>query len=74
MPFHTAEVFLFLFFLDLALALHGKGVVVDANINVIFVNAGDFDLQRDVVLILVDIDWRCEAGGGQRFFRSFGAK
>jgi hypothetical protein len=29
--------------------MDGEGVVLDANVNVLFVNAWDFDFQRDVV-------------------------
>jgi hypothetical protein len=41
--------------------VHGEGVVLDADINVFFVDARDFNLQGDVVLVFVDVHRRCEA-------------
>jgi len=63
LPLDATEVLLFLFLLDLALAMDGEGIALDADINVFFVDAGDFKLQRDVVLVFVDVHGRCEAGG-----------
>jgi len=59
LPLNATEVLLFLFLLDLALAMDGERVALDADINVFFVDAGDFKLQRDVVLVFVD-DLLCE--------------
>src|SRR5439155_3445256 len=73
LPSDATEVLLFLFLLDLALAMDGKSVVLDADINVFFVNARNFNFQSDVVLVFVDVHRRCKAGGCQRLFRAFGA-
>jgi hypothetical protein len=35
--------------------MHGEGVVVDAHINVIFIDTGDFKFQSDVVLIFGEL-------------------
>jgi hypothetical protein len=53
--------------------MDGQGVAFDADINVFFVDARNFDLQRDVVLVFVDVHRRCEAGCCQRLLRAFGA-
>lgn len=49
--------------LNLALAMHGEGGVLDADIDVFLVDAWDFELQSYVVLVFVDVHGRCEAGG-----------
>src|SRR5712692_10534617 len=64
LPLDATEVLLFLFLLHLALAMDGEGVALDADINVFFVDARDFKLQSNVVLVFVDVHRRCEAGGG----------
>src|SRR5580692_3716163 len=66
LPLHATEVLFFLFLLELAFAVHGQGLVFDANIDVLLVNSRDFDLQRDVVLVFVYIHWRRKGAGGQR--------
>src|SRR5207244_12764216 len=53
--------------------MDGKRVVLDADINVLFVNARNFNFQSDVVLVFVDVHRRCKAGGCKRLFRAFGA-
>jgi hypothetical protein len=53
LPLDATEVPFFLFFLDLAFAMDSESVVVDADINVFFVDARNFKLQDDVVLVLV---------------------
>src|SRR4029434_361219 len=71
----ATEVFLLLFLLDLALAVDGEGVTLDANITIFLIDARDFKLQTNVVLVFVDVYRRCEVGGGQRlfwFFRAIG--
>ena len=55
LPLDPTEVLLFLFLLDLALALDGEGCVLDADINVFFVDVGDLKLQSNVVLVFVDV-------------------
>ena len=50
-----------------------EGVVLDADINVFFVDAWDFNLQCNVVLVFVDVHRRSEAGSCQCLFRAFGA-
>src|SRR5882762_6596570 len=69
----AAEVFLLLFLFNLALAVDGEGVTLDADINIFFVDARDFKLQSNVVFVFVDVHRRCEVGGRQRLFRSFWA-
>jgi hypothetical protein len=44
LPLDATEVLFFLFLLNLALTMDGEGVVFDADINVFFVNARDFEL------------------------------
>ena len=63
-----AIVLFLLVFLELALAMHGHRVVLDADINIFLFDARNFDLQRDVVLVLVYVNRRRERGGGQGFF------
>src|SRR5207249_9991433 len=73
LPLDATEVLLFLFLFDLALAMDGEGVPLDADINVLFVDARNFKLQSNGVLVLIDVHWWCEAGGCQRLFWAFGA-
>src|SRR6266699_4852135 len=47
LPLDATKVLLFLFLLDLALAMDGEGGVLDADINVFFVDARNFKLQRE---------------------------
>src|SRR6266480_2425192 len=67
-------VLFFLVFLQLALAVHGQRVAFDADIDILLVNARDFHLQSNGVLVFVDVHWRCEVGSGQRLFWAFGAE
>ncbi len=46
LPFDAMEVLLFLVLFDLALATDGEGVVLNADIDVFFVDARDFNLQN----------------------------
>jgi hypothetical protein len=62
-PLDATEVLLFLFLLDLALAMDGEGGVLDVDINILFVDAWNFKLQCNVVLVFVDVHRRCVAGG-----------
>src|SRR6266496_912509 len=55
LPFDSAEVLLFLFLFELALAVNGQRVVLDLDVNVLLVNSRNFDLQRDIVLVLIDV-------------------
>src|SRR5579864_4678678 len=73
LPLDATEVLLFLFLVDLALAMDGEGVVLDADINVFFVDARDFHLHSNSVLVFVDVHRRCEVGGRQSLFWAFGA-
>src|SRR5208337_342755 len=68
---HSAEVLFFLFLLELAFAVHGQSVVLDADVDVLLVDSRHFDLQGDVVLVLVDVDGRSKCGRGQRFILPF---
>ena len=61
LPLDTTEVFLSFFFLDLALAMDGEGRVLDADINVFFIDARDLKLQSNIVLVFVDIHRRCNS-------------
>src|SRR3984957_19055017 len=63
---HAAIVLFFLFLFDLALAVHGQDVVFDLDIDILLVDSRHFNLQRDLVLILVDVNGRGEARRGQR--------
>jgi hypothetical protein len=67
------EVLLFLFLLDLTLAMDGESVVIDADVNVLLLDARNFNFQSNVLLVFLDVHRRCEAGGHQRFFRALGA-
>src|ERR1700751_2748010 len=69
----ATEIFLLLFLLNLALTVDGEGVALDADINILFVDARDFKLQSNVVLAFVDVHGRCEVGSRQCFFWFFGA-
>ena len=73
LPLDATEVLLFLFLLDLALAMDGESVVLNGNINVFFVDARDFNLQNNVVLVFLDVHRRREGGGCQRLRRALGA-
>src|SRR5579862_3898120 len=46
-PLDAVEVLFLLFFLELALALHGKRVVFDANVQVLLFDARSFELEND---------------------------
>ena len=46
--------------------MHGESVVFDAHIDVFLVDARYFDLERDVMLVLVNVDGRGEARADQR--------
>src|SRR5580692_10580439 len=70
---HTAVVLFFLFFFDLALAVHGEGVVLEADVDVFLVDARNFNLQRDGVLVFVDVDCGGKARGGQGFILAGGS-
>jgi hypothetical protein len=54
--------------------VHGEDVVLDPDIDVLLVNSRDFNLQRDVVLVFVDIHGGSEARGGQRVILALVAK
>jgi hypothetical protein len=60
LPFDATEVLLFFLLLNLALAMDGEGVVLNADINVFFVDARDVDLQNNVVSVCVYVHRRCE--------------
>src|SRR5688572_32688722 len=68
------KVFLFLVLVEPALAADGESIVLNADIDVFFVNAGHFDFQSDVVFVFVDIHRRCETAGRQRLFRALGGE
>jgi len=53
---NTAEVLFLLLLLELTLAVHGQDIVLHANIDVLLLDPGNFDVQRDMVLVLVNID------------------
>src|SRR5260370_3301263 len=58
LPLDATAVLLFLFLLDVALAMDGEFVVLDADINVFFGAARDFTLQSTGVLVFVDVHRR----------------
>src|ERR1700745_3887941 len=70
----TAEVFLLLLIFDLALAVDGERVAFDTDINIFFVDARDFKLESNVVLVFVDVHRRCKVRARQSLLGSFGAE
>src|SRR5690242_3488651 len=58
--------FLFLLF-ELALAADGQRVVLEPDIDVVLIDARDFELQSDLVLVLVNVNRRNEAAAGSQF-------
>src|SRR6266851_127929 len=65
LPLHPAEVLFFLFHLELALAVHGQSVVLNPDIDVFLVDSRHFNLQRNVVLVLIDVHRGREVRGGK---------
>src|ERR1700722_4666460 len=65
MTLHAAIVLFLLFLFDLALAVHGQRVVLDADIDVFLIDSWHFDLQGDTVLVFVNIDGRGKSRTGQ---------
>src|SRR6185503_17112421 len=65
LPFDPAVVLFFFILLELALAMHSQGVVFDAYVDVLLVNSRNFDLQRNVVLIFINVHGGSKARGGQ---------
>src|SRR5271166_1623157 len=64
LPLHAPIVLFFLFFFELALAVNGEGVVLDADVDVLLVDSRHFNLQRDVLFVFVDVNGRSEGAGG----------
>src|SRR6185369_3074812 len=62
------EVLFFLFLLKLALALDGQCVVLHADVDVLIVQAGNFQLQYQVLLVLVHVNGRNKAARSQLVF------
>src|SRR5271170_7925943 len=60
------EVLFLLFLLKLPLAANGQEVVFNANVKVFLLHSRHFEVQRDLVLVLIDVDRRSETGGRQR--------
>src|SRR5271165_5870192 len=54
--------------------MDGQGVALDADVNVLFIDAWHFNLQSNFVLVFVDVHRRCERGGRQRFLWAFGVE
>jgi hypothetical protein len=50
-----------------------EGVAPNTDVNVFFIDAREFKLQDNGVLIFIDVYRRREAGGCERLFRAFGA-
>src|SRR2546428_4327022 len=73
-PLDAMKVLLLLVLLEPALAADGERIVLNSDIDVFFVNARHFNLQRNVVFVFVDVHRRCEIAGGQRLVRTFGAE
>src|SRR5579864_4358427 len=68
LPLYPAIVLFLLFLFELAFAPDGQGVVLQADINVLLLNSGNFHLEGNVVLVLVNVHgWR-EGGGRQPLF------
>jgi len=47
-------------------------IVLDADINVHFLNTRHFNFQSEVVLVFVDVHRRCESSGRQRLLWAVG--
>src|SRR6476661_3131356 len=62
------EILFFLFLLKLALALDGQGVVFHADVDVLIVQAGDFQLEYQVLLVLINVNRRNKAARRQLVF------
>ena len=62
----AVEVLFLLLGLELALALDGQGAAFDADVEVLAADAGNFELEDDLLRVLVDIDGGEEVAGGQR--------
>src|SRR5258708_31096 len=62
---HAPIILFFLFLLDLALAVNGEGIVLQANVDVFLADPRTFDLQSNVVLVFVNVNGGGEAGCGQ---------
>jgi hypothetical protein len=54
--------------------LHGYSVALDADIDIFLVDARDFHLQSNVVLVFADVHRRGKASGGQRLVQTFAAE
>jgi hypothetical protein len=50
--------------LEAALALYRQGVVLHADIEILLAHAWDFDLEHQLVLVLIDVDRGHKAGSG----------
>src|SRR6185369_15312930 len=65
----NAAIVLFLCFLfDFALAFDGEQVVLQTDVDFLLIQARDFELQLDRVLVFVDVDGWNEGSGSQRLF------
>src|SRR5690242_8821963 len=73
-PLDALKVLLSFVLLEPALAADGERIVLNADTDVLFVNARYFDLQTNIVFIFVDIHRRCEIARRQRVVRTFGAE
>src|SRR5712675_2447946 len=62
---NAMEILFLLFFFKLALALDGQSVVFHADVYVLIVQAGNFQLQDQVLLVLVNVDRGNKAACGQ---------
>src|SRR5438270_7121352 len=65
---NAMEILFFFFLLKLALALNGQGVVFHADVDVLIVQAGNFQLEYQVLLVLIYVYRRNKAACGQLVF------
>ena len=68
MPLDPAKVLFFLFLLEFTLAVYGEQIVLDPDIDVLLVNSRNFNLQRDIVLVLVHVHRRRKSRRGECLF------
>src|SRR5215469_479944 len=71
---HASVILFLLVLFELALAVDGQVVVFHANVDILLIDPGHFDLQSDVVVVFVDIDSGRENAGGQRLFPAWLSK
>ncbi len=72
-PLDTMEILFLLLLLELALAPNGERIVLDADVQIFLLHSRNFELQDDLVLVLVDIDCGNEGCRGDGFILTLAA-